>query len=320
MTRQAHLTAIAPTDRQRRILALLAEGHTASHTAKLVGVSRSYVSKVARGFEHDGIIRQRKGNRYNRTFTVNQTVLDTQPAQVTPFRVHNIAMKFTIRRQSAQPTEDPRSGYNKKWKMRGGYWRAYWFPGQAGEPNYTITVMPRTIMVRMDKMQTVIAPTARDAQENAYQLCHTVRQQFIDRQRLFGVVFDIDRTGARKGNPHFALDFHESHPAAQGDVSLPHWWKDRSQSEAKPGHVELETDSLSNATPAERTIQMLAGFGNAHDAFTEMLNPISRKLDVIQAHALGGTTAEQKVIQLTGIVALLLEKIDRLEQKMEGRK
>jgi hypothetical protein len=287
-----------------------------------MNISRASVSQTCKHLEENNLIKKVVGKRYNILYEASvdlQKRIGGVQEQITACRVHNCGLKFHVLSQDHPLSTNGKTGYNKKWMMRGGERFAYWYPGKAGEISCTVTVHPRTIVIRMDAKQTILAKDVSDAESRAFQHLIYIRQKFIDSQRLFGVNFEIEPTGQRLGKVHYGFPMPENHMAAQEvlDGKVPGWFGDRSLDElGEKGLVEGETTSQKNATKMERAL-------NFPDIFPEMirtsLDPLSANLQRVEALIQGGTTSEMKMNQLMGVIGSLLERLLVLEKKLESK-
>ena len=301
------------TEKQKRIISLLAGGTTPGTAAKRTGTSRSYVSKIAGQLERSNLIKGKPG-KYNRIYDASQTLLNliaSEEINLTACRVHNIAMHYKIIRKSGALSVDKRSGFSKDWTMRGGKRFAYWYPGAAGEPSITVTAHPNSIVIRMDKGQKILAASSEEAEDKGFQHLALVRQQFIDAQRKFGVVVDIEPTGRKVGKVHYGFSLTEETAAAKQGVTLGKWFIDKSVKEVEPDKLEVETLDKAQMTPLDRTILM----SHQLSALPELLKGMESNLQVI-AQAQGGRTVEAMLLQLIDMQGRLMERIEKQDAKI----
>ena len=308
------------SDKQLRIVRLLREGHTQGTISKRMNISRASVSQTCKRLEENNLIKKEVGTRYNILYSVSidlQKRIGGVQEVVSPVRTHNIALKFAILKQDRPFTRDKRTGWQKSWKMRGWEASAFWYDGKAGEITCTVTTNPKSIVIRMDAGQKIIAKDHFDAESKGYQHLIYVRQQFIDSQRRFGIDIEIEPTGQRITKAHGGLAFHEGGPL-DSETRIPGTWVDTSaKKELGPGYKEFEmhTDH-SLLTPLEAGVFAVAGMP---DMIRSCIDPLSQNIQRVEALIQGGTTSEQKVNQLMGVIGSLLERLLVLEKKLESK-
>lgn len=301
------------TEKDRRVLSFLREGNTQSQTARKSKLPKATVHKIAARLERSKLIRKKFATNYNIIYDVEDSVevpAEKNVVQETPVRVHNIAMKFKIVRQNDQLSFDPRTGYNKRWKMRGGIRYAYYFEGRVGDPTFTVTVHPQTLVVQMDKGQKIRAASSTEAESKGYQLAADTIKKFCAKQKEFGIIIEAASTGKIIQRAHAGLAIRDG-GLLDSQTRIPGTWVDKSVTEL-PGYKEFEmhTDH-SLLTPLEKGVLALAGF-------PDLLNPLMQSVQRVEALMQGGTTAEQQVKQLIGVIGSLLERLNKIEERMEG--
>lgn len=312
------------TDKQLRIVRLLREGLTQATISRRLRVSRASVNQTCKFLEQNNLIKKEVNERYNILYSVApqlQKRIGGIQEQVTACRVHSIALKFHVISQDHPVSIDKRSGYSKSWKMRGGERFAYWFPGKAGEIACTATVHPRTIVIRMDAGQKILARDVQDAEQRGFQHLIHVRQQFIEKQRLFGVNLEIEPTGQRMGKVHGGFAGSRENPVMQEGVTTPGWWIDKSgKGELGEDKLELEAHTeRGGPTRLDNLIKASEQFEHLPDMVRSCIDPLSQNIQRVEALIQGGTTSEMKMNQLMGVIGSLLERLLVLEKKLESK-
>lgn len=307
-------TDLTPQD--RRVLSFLKEGNTQSQTSQKSGIPKSTVCTVVRKLEKAKLIRKRFVTNYNIIYdTADLSEPDKKETvvQETPVRVHNIAMKFKIERQNDKPCVDKRTGWKKDWLMRGRVrWYSYGFEGKVDEPDFTVVVHPKTLVVRVDAGQKVRAATWEEAYSKGYQLAANTIKKFCAKQREFGVIIEASSTGKIITKAHAGFAFREGGPLDY-ETHIPGTWVDKSKTELGPGWKEYEMNTdHSLLTPLEKGVLAVAGL-------PDLLNPMAQSIQRVEALMQGGTTAEQKINQLIGVIGSLLERLNKIEERMEGK-
>jgi hypothetical protein len=284
-------------------------------------ISRASVCQTCKELESQNLIKKTINTNYNCIYEISpalQKRIGGVQEQVTPVRTHNIAMKYHVLNQDHPVSKDKRAGFAKSWFMRGKVeWSTFWYPGKAGEIACTVTVYPKTIKIQMDAGQKIIARDHFDAENKGFQQISQVRQKFIDSQRRFGISLEIEPTGTRVGKPHGGLAFHEG-GLLDSETRIPGTWVDDSvKKELGPGYKEFEmhTDH-SLLTPLEQGVLSVAGMP---DMIRSCISPLSESVQRVEALMQGETIAERKINQLIGVIGSLLERLNKLELKLESQ-
>lgn len=262
------------------------------------------------------------GSPYNATYSVNpvlkkQIDRETNYIQYTNCRVHNIRRSYTILRQSGPVATDPRTGYEKSWNMRGGARHKYFYPGKGPAPNITIDVHPGTLTAYPDRGQTVTAENIQDAEELTRKAIEDAIALFVEGQRRFGVYLEVTH-GRQPTKTHYGFTFSTDAPHAAEQTALPGFWIDHSpEANGDPRHAEIETLDPARATGLDRAIlQMHRLDATIADgiaaALPQAMGPLTAQLGSIEAAVCGGITMQQKVDNLTMILASMLKKNEQL--------
>jgi hypothetical protein len=243
---------------------------------------------------------------------------------LTACRVHNVALRFAILQHDHPVSKDKRAGFSKEWRMRGGQRYAFWYPGKAGEIACTVTVHPRSIVIRMDAKQTVLAKDVPDAESRAFQRLVYVRQKFINCQRMFGVHLEIEPTGRRIGNVHGGFAGSASNPVMQEGVTTRGWWIDKSgKGELGEDKLELESHTeWGGPTRLDNLIKASEQFDHLPEMIKNIINPIHAELNAMSAHLQAGTTSQFKINEQNQMILQLLKIVNGLQdeiREMKGR-
>jgi len=295
--------------------------------SKRMNISRASVSQTCTYLEQNNLIKKVVGKRYNILYEVSvdlQKRIGGVQEQITACRVHNVSMKFHVLTQDHPVSKDKRSGYSKSWSMRGGERSAFWFPGKAGEIACTVTVHPRTIVIRMDAKQTILAKDVPDAESRAFQHLIYIRQKFIDSQRLFGTNFEIEPTGQRLGKTHGGFAGSASNPVMQEGVTTPGWWIDKS-GKGELGENKLELESYTERggpTRLDNLIKASEQFEHLPEMFKDIINPIGAEVTAVKAMMMGEVTMQRQYEAMMKFMTAAMTEIQTLRkevQELKGR-
>jgi len=299
---------------------LLQESQTQAMIARTLKRSRTEIHREIQQLQTLGIIRPKHTARYNIIYDVAPEFAKTgEMPKVTPFRVHNIAMKFrVIERRNPFSTDKRITRDQKEWNMRNGIWRSYTFLGGAGEPSFTVTAYPRNSLVcRMDKRQRVLAPTDKEAEDKAYQYCVRTVTTFVELQNRHGAGIRIEPTGTKITKPHHGTALPEQHPVAKAIVAgnVPKWFGDGSLQEmGVAGITEGETLYHEEARKFERAMEL-------PDRLPEMLkgivDPLNRNVERVMAQMQGGRPIEVMFQNALDMMLRMMERIDKQEQRIK---
>lgn len=313
------------TEKQLRIVRLLREGLTQGTISKRMNISRASVSQTCKKLEESNLIKKVVGTNYN---VIYEVAIDLQKRiggvqeQITACRVHNISMKFHVLSQDHPVSKDKRSGYSKSWQMRGGERNAFWYPGKAGEISYTVTVHPRTIVIRMDAKQTILAKDVPDAESRAFQHLIYIRQQFIDSQRRFGIDIEIEPTGQRLGKTHGGFAGSASNPVMQEGVTTPGWWIDKS-GKGELGENKLELESYTERggpTRLDNLIKASEQFEHLPEMFRDIVNPIGADITAVKAMLQGGISQSQENDNIMKFLSSVLKEMAAMREEIRELK
>jgi hypothetical protein len=257
-----------------------------------------------------------------------------QPEQFTACRVHNLRKKLKILSQSKELSLDKRAGYQKSWKIKGPMRHKFWYPGKAGMPSVTVDYHIKTLVVYVDKKQTIVARDPNEALEIGWRAIYSAVDLFIEQQKKFGVLIEVPHTGETIGEPHGGF-VGSDNPAMEEGVTKKNWWIDRSQeAELGPGHPELETNKPENMTRLDNLIKVseqvdLTALPNAikdsvkiamPEAMREMeekFGKLTNEVMTVMAFVQSGMTVQHQVQQLTFLVAKQLEDNNQLRKENE---
>lgn len=323
-------TVTSLTANQKRVVSLLGEGCTQGIIAKRMHVSRSFVSQTVKMLESNNLIKKQSPGTYNSFYDLS-TELKTrfkgeEKPRFTHCEPHHIRRKYRILYRSNDLSLDKRAGFVKSWKMRGWQGFKFWFPGKAGEPNITIDINPKSMIVYPDARQKVLAASVEEAENVMNIACHNVVQRFVQVQAKFGVHMEYDEIGQQITQTHYAFPMSKDSPYAASGTTQPATTVDGSPADhGDPDHVEWETTDKVKATALDRAIDKVMGVDSlvkdsireampeAMREFEQQFGPLTSEIKSVMAYVQSGQTAQQQLQQLTFLVAKQLEEINRLK-------
>jgi len=322
------------TEPQRKIISLVSCGLCQADIARKLQVSRSYVNQVIKRMETHGLIQRIPthptipGKRsYNLFYELSPELKsrvkgDKMAEPFTACRVHNLRMKVAITSVSDPLSTDKRTGYQHSWKMRGPLRHKYWYSGKAGMPSCTVDYHIRTLVCYVDKKQTIIAKTPKEAEDIGWRAIYQALDQFIELQSKFGIQIDVAHTGTVIGKPHGGFVGTDS-PAMDEGVKTKEWWIDRSQeAELGPGHPELETTNKEGMTRLDNLIKVSEQVDLT--ALPEMIratvDPLNQNVLSVMAQLQGGRPVEAMFQQAVGLLAQMMEKMNKMDDEIKELK
>ncbi len=313
------------TERERRVLLLIRDSLPASRIANATGFPRSSVAAIITRLEEKGLISKKKGLKYNILYDLSEEaekqLSDENAPKLSPFRVHRIGMVFKILQRSGEYSRDPRiSSLQGSYKPRGGLRLTYTFFGKNGDPDFTVTVWGKTLMIQMDKLnkiQRVGGFTVDDAIFRAYQYCIAVKDRFVEVQGRFGCRIRLESAGRTILKEHASIFANVGGKAAEGGVTVPGWIIDNSGKKVRPDLVEVENvQGYMNSIETIRPIDdLLRNANRMPEIIREALDPLQANIQKVEAMVNGGTTAQQTVVKLMGLIGQMLTTMN--EQKRE---
>lgn len=320
------------TDKQWSIVNLLSCDCTGSMIADRLKCSRAYVSQTINFLSSENLIKKTLNQKYNAIYELSPTLknlINTEhKGQVTSCRVHAIGLSFRILKQSGPLSMSEKTGYEKQWPMRGGIRYAYWYPRKAGEVNITVHVHPRSLVIRMDKGQKIIAKDVEEAELRGFQFILNAKQRFVDLQRRHGVEIEAEPTGKLVGKVEYGFSV-PKYLAPSETTALKGWKIDKSVQElGQPGRLELETKDKSQATQLDHLIltaqqnddrinSIEATIPDALKDINKNFNPLQKEIEAVKAILMSGRPAEAMLDQAVGLMAEMLSRINKLESKLE---
>jgi predicted transcriptional regulator len=322
------------SENQRKIVSLVNCGLTQSQVADKLGFSRAYINQqikrllsfnlIQRIETHPSIEGKRDYTHfYELSPELKQRIGTNKPEETfTSCRVHNLRLKVPVISLSAPVSTDKRASYSKSWQMRGGTRHKYWFSGKAGMPSVTLDVHPKTIVAYVDKKQLIVAKTPAEAEDVGWRAIYHALDQFVELQSRFGVVIEVAHTGTVIGKVHGGFVGTDS-PAMEQGVKTKEWWIDRSQeAELGPGHPELETSNKDGMTRLDNLIKVseqvdLVGLP---EMFRGMIDPLNQNIQSVVAQLQGGRPVEAMFQQAVGLLAQMMEKMNRMEDEIQELK
>jgi len=237
-----------------------------------------------------------------------------------------IKLKFNIIYQSKEISTDERTSHTKSWKMRGATWHKFWYSGKEGLPSITVDVMPKTIVVYMDRGQKILAESMQKAKDIAWYAAYRAKDAFIAEQQKFGVLVEIGRTGEEIVKPHAGLVLSEKGPLKPEDPVLPGLWMDKStEKELGPGFAEVE-GHMDNPvlTDAEECLiaarDLRATLPAAMQEINDKLNVSQRDVLRVEALIQGGITQQQQYHQMINFMTKALDTMAALQAEVRELK
>jgi len=313
------------TERERRVLLLIRDSLPASRITNATGFPRSSVAAIITRLEEKGLISKKKGLKYNILYDLSEEAekqLSQENApKLSPFRVHRIGMVFKILQRSGEYSRDPRiSSLQGSYKPRGGLRLTYTFFGKNGDPDFTVTVWGKTLMIQMDKLnkiQRVGGFTVDDAMFRAYQYCIAVKDRFVEVQGRFGCRIRLELTGRPIYKEHISFFVQAEGEAAKKGVTAEGWSIDKSGEKVRPDLAEVEnTRGAMNSIESIRPLDSFVEVADRMPAIIrEALDPLQANIQKVEAMVNGGTTAQQTVVKLMGLIGEMLTTMN--EQKKE---
>ena len=201
-------------------------------------------------------------------------------------------------------------------------WYTFWYPGKAGEITCTVTVYPRSIKIQMDAGQKILAKDVKDAESRAFQHLVTIRQKFIDSQRLFGVNLEIEPTGKSIYKVHGGFAGSASNPVMQEGVTTPGWWIDKSgKGELGEDKLELESHTeRGGPTRLDNLIKASEQFDHLPDLIKNVINPIGAEVTAVKAMLQGGITQSQENDNIMKFLSSVLKEMAAMREEIRELK
>jgi septation ring formation regulator EzrA len=101
------------------------------------------------------------------------------------------------------------------------------------------------------------------------------------------------------------------------------WWIDRSQeAELGPGHPELETSNKDGMTRLDNLIKVSeqVDLTSLPEMFQNIVNPLNQNIQSVMAQLQGGRPIENMFNQMVGLMAGMLEKMNKMEDELQELK
>lgn len=262
------------------------------------------------------------GSPYNATYSVNPTLkkqIDRETGYIhySNCDVHHIRRTYQITRQSGPVATDWRTGFMKSWEMRGGTRYKFSYGGKDSAPNVTIDAHPGTIVAYTDRRQKVVAESIEDAEEITRKAMDDAIALFVKKQRLFGVYIETSH-GKQVTKTHYGFAFSTDAPHAAEQTALPGFWIDHSpEANGDPHHAEIETLDPARATGLDRAILQMHRIDSTiadhiTAAIPQAMQPLTAQLNSIEAAVCGGITMQQKLDNVTQILAAVMKRNEQL--------
>jgi hypothetical protein len=175
-------------------------------------------------------------------------------------------------------------------------------------------------MIQMDKLnkiQRVGGFTVDDAIFRAYQYCIAVKDRFVEVQGRFGCRIRLEATGRPIYKEHISFFVQAEGEAAKKGVTAEGWSIDKSGEKVRPDLAEVEnTRGAMNSVAGIRPIDdLLRNANRMPEIIREALDPLQANIQKVEAMVNGGTTAQQTVVKLMGLIGEMLTTMN--EQKRE---
>jgi hypothetical protein len=304
----------------------LADGATQSIAADRLHVSRSFVSQTVTLLIKHNLIKKQHESKYNSFYEISKELLaQLKKEGICEFShsdTHYIKRKYRILKLDQQLSQDRRTGFMKAWKMRGGYWYKFWYPGKAGEPRIAVDVMGHTIVVYPDKKQSVIATSIDAAEDKIVMSCHNAVLRFIKCQARAGVHIEIDEIGQQITPTHYAFPLSANSPYAKAGTTHPESWTDGSPTQhGEKDRCEYETTDKTRATALDIAIDKVMEVdelvkGSIREAmptamkdFEKAFEPMQSSIVRVEAMLQGGITISKQYEQMVNFMTKALDEM-----------
>lgn len=321
------------TSNERRVINLIGLGFFPADVARKMKVSSPYVNTLLKKLLSKGLIqrtepkpRQDGRREYHHFYEISPQLREQlqgkEPEQFTACRVHNLRKKLKILSQSKELSLDKRAGYQKSWKIKGPLRHKFWYPGKAGMPSVTVDWHITTLVVYVDKKQTIVARDPNEALEIGWRSIYSAVDLFIEQQKKFGVLIEVPHTGETIGEPHGGFVGSDS-PVMEEGVTAKNWWIDRSQeAELGPGHPELETNKPENMTRLDNLIKVSeqVDLVQLPEMFKGMIDPLNDKMVQLVSQLQGGRPIQIMFQNALDMMLRMTEKMDKMDAELKELK
>jgi hypothetical protein len=294
--------------------------------AKDLKESKQWVNKQVKFFRSVNLIKpyenpnKKEGTRgytlfYELSPEAKKIVQGIQVQPLSACRVHNIRKRYAIIKQTAPISIEPRTGWIKtNKKFRGGEINKYWFSGKAGSPSITLDIYPKTIIAYPDKGQTIPAESIEQQIDITYTAMYGAIQEFIWRQKQFGVLIEVDM-GKQVTKTHHGFPVDEK-IIPEKRTEIKGTFVDQSITEL-PGKVEWEMTNPARATAADKAILKIV---TIDDTLKKMLDPLHQDVDKITAHITAGTTQNIHNQQVIGALIKVFDEMAEMRKELRDLK
>lgn len=316
------------TPKQKRIVALLAEGCTQGIVHDRLHLSRSFISQTVTSLEKHSLLKRKSSSKYNAFYELSPAlknqISENPLPKLTTCRVHNIRRKYTVLSISREISTDQRAGFMGSWKPKGSTRYKFWYSGKAGEPSITIDLHPKkdggaTIVAYPDAGQEVLAETIDEVEDKTNIIIHNAVLKFIAEQQKFNVHMQVEGVGKTITDPHYGFAISKGTAHADAGTTLAGWDVDASpQDLGNPEQVELETKKKWAATPLDSLIK-------SADALPEALKELGKigtltsEVHTVLAHIQSGQPIQNQVNQLIIMFGEMLKNQHEILKRMDGK-
>jgi hypothetical protein len=314
---------------QRSVLSLLNAGLLQAGIAQRLSVSRPYVNQVTKSLESLGLIQRRKPTYfYDLSHEAKSILAGTSSInEFTPARLHNFKKKYHILSTVKEPyikdasgKPDPRVHYTESWKMKGPIRHKFWYSGDANTPSVTVDYHVRSLVIYIDKGQTILARSVEEAVELGWLAIKKARDAWIKDQHSFGKDYLVDEVGIQVSKVHAGFVVMGNDPIIKeilengGNVGYSDYWVDKSvESKLGSGYCEAETAQPENMTRLGRGIQTIEAIQPEMFADLAKIGPLSSEVHSVLAHIQGGVPVQDQVNQLIMMFGKMLEQKHSIE-------
>lgn len=315
----------ALTDRQRQVLALLDQGVMQSGISRRLNITPARVCQIVSALEKKGLVKAKtqqatfEHRKYRQWFDVVPEA-KIEGIKLSPIRAHNFIAKYKVHAQSGELVLDKRAGYNRSKKMKGPLRHIFWFDLEHGLPSVTVEWHIKTLLVYVNKNQTIAAKSEAEAQEIGWYAVQKAKDQFVQSQDKFGVRLDVDKVGTKISKPHGGFVMNEKGPIPkEAPQMLVDTWIDSSKTkEVGPGQYEHE-HYLNDPryTSAEKGMLAAIDVVKFMPEVMQKFGVMDSNISSIMATVQSGTTTEQMFRQSLGLISRLVEKINHMDDQIK---
>ena len=287
-------------------------------------VSKPYINLITKKLESINLIyRNRPLFTYSLSAEAKSLLAGTVSAnEYTPARVHNFKRKFKILSSTGTPSIDKRTNFEKSWNMRGGARHKFWFAGDAGIPSVTVDWHIKTLVVYIDKGQTLLAKSIKEAEGLGWAAIRKAKEKWSLLQHSFGIDFVVEEIGEPIGKLHAGFVMQDKDPVIKevlendGKVGYADYWVDKSvEKECGPGYVEAETAQQGNMTRLGKGIQIIESI--QPEAFKDLnkLSGIDNTVSRVEAMLQGSITTAQQNENILKFLSKIMDEMAEIRKE-----